>query len=187
MKAARNIIVYSFWFAFVLWLSVWFLNAEDWAIEKLLPRGISDQGGLLFFLFLPIGFICILGWLPIWVMKRRHLEMAQKTGRNITFFVLLLGCIFICTMVWDESFPGKLYNCTDPGLLDFLRPGDWIHGNYVSVTHIDPGDSMDMPDSIEEGWSVPKLWILWWLFIAASVAVSAMLSSLIFWQKKPIA
>src|SRR5215472_3507039 len=133
------------------------------------------------YLSLWFGSICALGFVPFWWMKKRHSGMVDKTGRNITFFTLLLGCVFICTIVWDASFPGKIYNCTDFMFLDFLHPGSWVHDPYVTVPEINPHDSMSMPDSIKEGWSIPKLWLLWGSFIAASVAMSASLTSLIFW------
>jgi len=69
-------------------------------------------------------------------------------------------------------------------VLEFLHPGDWVHGDYVTVPKINPNDSMSMPDSIKQGWSVPKLWLLWWSFVAASVAVSASLASLFFLEKR---
>jgi hypothetical protein len=183
MKIVGQIVVYSLWFAFVLWLSFWFSGVLDWMVDKFLPKNINDRFELFVFLPLWLGFICMLGWLPIWWMRKRHSAIVDKTGRNITFFTLLLGCIFVCTIAWDDWFPGKLYNCTDSVPFDFLQPGNWVHGNYVTVAKINPNDSMSMPDSIKQGWSVPELWLLWWSFIAASVAISASLATLIFLAK----
>src|SRR5690348_16935789 len=106
--------------------------------------------------------------------------------KAVTFFTLLVGCLLVCTIAWGAWFPGKLYNCTDAVGFDFLQPGNWVHGNYVTVVKINPYDSMSMPDSIKEGWSVPKLWLLWWSFVAVSVAISALLTSLIFFLARKL-
>src|SRR5271170_3737184 len=104
--------------------------------------------------------------------------------KTFTFLVLLSGCTIFCTVVWDKYNDDKLYNCTDAIGFDFLHPGDWVHGNYITVPKINPSDPMDKPDSIKEGWSVPKLWLLWWSFVAASVVFSASLTFLIFRHRK---
>jgi len=105
-------------------------------------------------------------------------------ARNKTFVILLVGCTIFCTFVWDKFIADKLYNCTDEVGFDFLQPGNWVHGDYKTVPQIATGRSMSEPDTIKEGWSVPKLWLLWWSFVAASVAISALLAFLICWRKK---
>jgi len=171
------------WFGFVLWLSLWFSVLAGWLEEKLLPTKTPAQIQFVIMLTLWSGFVSLLAWLPIWWMKKRGWEIAQVTGRNLMFVILLLGCTTICTIAWDNFVAGQLYNCTDSVPYDFLRPGDWVHSfdgkPVVVVSKINPRDSMEKPDSIKEGWSIPKLWLLWWSFVVASIAISASLTFLI--------
>ena len=108
--------------------------------------------------------------------------------KTIVFLILMLVCAISCTIVWGDFVDGKLYNCTDSIPFGFLHPGDWVHSNnglfVAAVTKIDPSDPMDKPDSLKEGWSVPKLWLLWWSFVAASVVMSASLTFLFFRHRK---
>ncbi len=106
------------------------------------------------------------------------------------FLILMLVCTISCAVIWGDFVDGKLYNCTDSIPFGFLHPGDWVHShNGISVavvTKITPTDPMEKPDSIEEGWSVPKLWLLWWSFVVASVVISASSAFLFFryWKSK---
>ena len=81
----------------------------------------------------------------------------------------------VCTVVWQNCITDELYNCTDPGWLDYLSPGDWVHFDHgvIYVPHIVTGRSMSDPDTIKEGWSVNRLWCLWLAFFAVSLFVSA--------------
>jgi hypothetical protein len=69
-----------------------------------------------------------------------------------------------------------------------LSPGNWVHdfGNtHVTIVHqIVTGRSMEEPDTIKEGWSVPKLWCLWWSFVVVSLVVSGLLTFLIWRPRK---
>ncbi|MGB8369298.1 MAG: hypothetical protein WCF71_08405 [Verrucomicrobiia bacterium] len=96
---------------------------------------------------------------------------------------LLLACTIYCTTAWDKYIADKLYICTDSVPWVFVHPGDWVHGNYVIIPQNQFPRSMSEPDAVKEGWSVPKLWCLWWSWIAASIGVSASLSFLIWWPK----
>src|SRR6185437_1708797 len=106
-----------------------------------------------------------------------------------TFLFLILVSTIVCANIWGNCVDGKLYNCTDLIPFGFLHPGDWIHShNGVSIAvvpKINSSDPMDKPDSIKEGWNVPKLWLLWWSFVFVSVAISAALTFLIFHSRKP--
>jgi hypothetical protein len=93
-------------------------------------------------------------------------------------------CLILSAMIWQFYFPEHIYNCTDDNLFGFLRPGNWIHGDYIIVSKIDPNDSMSKPDSIKEGWSVGKLRFGWLAFIVASAFISTSLPFIIFRQKK---
>jgi len=88
------------------------------------------------------------------------------------FFFLMLASTIVCTIIWQQFVTDHLYNCTDPLWLDFLNPGDWVHGHVVSVPVV-VVRSMSEPDTIKQGWTVTGLWVLWFSFVGASVAVSA--------------
>jgi len=95
------------------------------------------------------------------------------------FLVVLLAMFILCTVVW-EFVGDKLYDCTDQNVLGFWRPGNWVHtpgGQPVStVQHIVHGRSMSEPDTIKQGWTVARLWYLWYAFLAASVSISILLA-----------
>jgi hypothetical protein len=98
--------------------------------------------------------------------------------RAAKFVIVLLAMTVACTIAWEMFVNGTLYNCTDPGFLDFLSPGDWVHFDHgvVYVPHIVNGRSMSDPDTIKEGWSVTGLWVLWYSFVAISLFVSVLLA-----------
>jgi hypothetical protein len=99
-----------------------------------------------------------------------------KSGTK--FLIVMFAMTIICTVIWQEFVTDTLYNCTDPGWLDFLSPGDWVHFSQgvVYVPHVVAGRSMSDPDTIKQGWTVTGLWILWYLFVAGSVFVSVVLA-----------
>jgi len=184
MKTVAKIIAYSIWFGFTLWLSFWFSMFASWIAWKLIPAKIWDHIELSIMWILWAGFVCLFALLPILWMRNRGKEIARIMGRNATFVVLLLGCTIFCTFVWDKFIADKLYSCTDEVGFDFLQPGNWIHGNYITVPQIVTGRSMSEPDTIKQGWSMPMLWFLWLSFIAVSVVVSMLLSFSIWWPWK---
>jgi len=189
MKVIIKIIAYSIWFGFALWLSIyccWLFSELVDLIEKRIIRTEfpPDFFNLAMALIWWAGFICLLAWLPIWLMKKRRADNTRTIGRDITFLILLLGGTVLSAVIWQFYFPENIYNCTDDNMCGFFRPGDWIHGNYVAVHKVVPSLSMSEPDTIKKGWSITKLWCAWWLFIVASVAISASLTFLIFRPRK---
>jgi len=91
------------------------------------------------------------------------------------FFISFVVCMIICTILWQNCITDKLYNCTDPAWLDFLFPGNWVHGEIVYLPKIPAHRSMSEPDAIKAGWSLAGLWLLWLAFVIASFGVSALL------------
>jgi hypothetical protein len=65
--------------------------------------------------------------------------------------------------------------------LDFLHPGDWVHninGHPATVVRhvvIGPTNGLDT-DTIKAGWSVSRLWSLWYSFVAVSLVISILLA-----------
>lgn len=102
------------------------------------------------------------------------------------FVIALFVMTMLCTFVWQRFVYGTLYYCPDP-VLDFLSPGNWVHtvnGQPVQiVSHVVISSSWSVPDSIKQGWSETRLWHLWYLFVAISLAISFMLS-LVRWLPK---
>lgn len=89
------------------------------------------------------------------------------------FIALFFVTALVCTSVWNTWVVDHLYNCTDSLGLDYLHPGDWVH-NPVEVDRVGAANSMShQRDTIKKGWSVFDLWLLWFSFLAVSVAVSA--------------
>jgi hypothetical protein len=107
------------------------------------------------------------------------MPMMRSTNQFVTFLTALPVCLLLFGIIWQTYLPGHIYNCTDDNLIGFLTPGFWVHGNYVTVPEINPHDSMSKPDSIKEGWSVGKLWLLWLSFVAASVVVSRLMAFIV--------
>jgi hypothetical protein len=106
--------------------------------------------------------------------------------RTAKFVVVMFAMTIVCTGVWQCFVTDKLYNCTDPGWLDFLSPGDWVHvhdGKPVALVPVITGGSMSDPDTIREGWSVARLWYLWYSLVAISVVIGVLLT-LIRWIPK---
>ncbi len=96
----------------------------------------------------------------------------------LAFYVMTI----VCVLAWEFLVAGKLYNCTDPAFFGYLEPGDWVHAwddhPIKVVSHVVPDGNMNHPDTIKEGWTVIRLWYLWFAFFGTSVAISAVLARL---------
>jgi hypothetical protein len=181
MKTTAKIIAYCIWFGLTLWLSFWFLHLVGWIDNR---TGIfSPDIRFWIFLITWFGFVLLLAWLPIWLTKNRFPNFARLMAKVAVFFMMLLACTISCEAIWDNFLAGNIYNCTDDNLGGFLRPGDWVQ-NPVTVPKVVLDSVMSNPDTIKQGWSIPKLWFLWWLFVAASVAISLSFPLLIFRSRK---
>lgn len=88
--------------------------------------------------------------------------------RITKFVAAFLCCSVLCTILWSQFVTDKLYNCTDPGWLDYLFPGLWVHNPIVAL-HVNTSRSMNEQDIIREGWSITRLWWLWFTCIGASI------------------
>ncbi len=182
-KSSAKLLGFSFWFCFSLWVSFWLMVPVGWVEEKLPLAKMPGRLSFAIFLLSWAGCVFLVSWISIWWARKRRWTIARSTGRNVTFLFLLLACTIYCTTAWDKYIADKLYICTDSVPWVFVHPGDWVHGNYVIIPQNQFPRSMSEPDAVKEGWSVPKLWCLWWSWIAASIGVSASLSFLIWWPK----
>src|ERR1043165_4468011 len=102
--------------------------------------------------------------------------MPFLTRFTIKFAISLIVTTIICTTLWQEVVNENLYDCTDAFGFDYWEPGHWVHGNFITVNHIIHHRSMSEPDTIKEGWTMPRLWQLWYSFVLASVATSLLLA-----------
>jgi hypothetical protein len=99
------------------------------------------------------------------------------------FGLVLLAMTVACTIAWECFVNNRLYNCTDPGFLDYLTPGDWTH-HPVTVQHVLDHRPMNEHDTIKAGWTITGLRYLWYAFLLVSVVVSAYVA-IVPWLPKP--
>jgi hypothetical protein len=97
----------------------------------------------------------------------------------------------VCTIVWQDFVAEYFYDNTDENMMGFLHPfflDGWIgQGNFpvVVVQHVVHDRSMTDPDEIKAGWSIPKLWCLWFSFVTVSGVIGILLSR-VRWIPKQI-
>jgi hypothetical protein len=97
--------------------------------------------------------------------------MASLLKFAAKFVLVIFVMAIVCTFQWGVV-ADSLYDCTDAVGLDYLRPGDWIHGSFDSVPVVVHGRSMSEPDTIRQGWNLTGLWGLWISFVVVSLFVS---------------
>jgi hypothetical protein len=107
---------------------------------------------------------------------RRVLKNAAK------FFVALIVMTICCALAW-EVVSEQFYDCTDAASFDYLQPGNWVHRDVVIVDRVIHHRSMSEPDTIKAGWTVARLWVLWYSFVACSGIVSLLLA-FVPWARK---
>jgi hypothetical protein len=88
----------------------------------------------------------------------------------LKFLVSAAVCATACTVIWQYHVADNLYNCTDPGWLDFLvGPTGWVQGSVV-------GQPGDYGDTIRDGWTFGSIKMLWYSMIGACVVVTLITS-----------
>ena len=102
--------------------------------------------------------------------------MIRTLKRIAKFAIVLIATTVVFSMLWGGIITDTLYNCTDAVGLDYLHPGDWVHGQVAVVDHVVAGRSMSEPDAIKQGWGVTGLWGLWISFFTISLVVSFVLA-----------
>jgi len=105
----------------------------------------------------------------------------RKILRGVAKFIMAFYVMTIVTTIaWDAFVDEKLYNSTDDVPFTYLMPGNWVGGNnwpIKVIPHVVLDENMNNPDTIKEGWTLTRLWHLWFLFFATSVIISAALAS----------
>src|SRR5260370_40449329 len=93
----------------------------------------------------------------------------------VKFLVSLVLMTIVCTAGW-EVVNQRLYDCTDAFGFDYWQPGNWVHRDIAVVHQVVHHRSMSEPDTIKEGWTVSRLWTLWYLFVSISFPASALVA-----------
>ena len=120
--------------------------------------------------------------LLIFSAKARSKSIKRKFEIVAKFVFSTIVMTIICTIVWQDVVTEYLYDNTDENMMGFLDPfsGDfWIgEGGFpiITVQHVVHGRSMNDPDEIKAGWSIPKLQCLWTSFVVVSLAISVLLA-----------
>ena len=92
------------------------------------------------------------------------------------FLLLFFLSTIACTWIWSYCITDVLYHCTDS------LPGDYLSGSFVHGKIA--GAFAYTGDTIAPGWTLPKLYALWYTFITASLLLSITLA-LPRWTPKP--
>jgi len=92
-----------------------------------------------------------------------------------SFLVSWVVMTIVCTAVWGVVSEG-LYDCTDSIGFDYWHPGNWVHGDVAVVQQVVHHRSMSEPDTIQQGWSMARLWSLWYSFVSFSVVASMIIT-----------
>jgi hypothetical protein len=190
-KSAAKIVAYCVWFLIVLCMSlvaIWPLELANKYLIGIFHISFEHpylriMAGLMIWL----SFILLLLWLPVWLMRWRRWLSWRLMARTAAFVTSLLVCTVLCTIIWQMFITDRLYNCTDPAWLDYLFPGNWVHGKIEYVPVVTAGRSMSEPDTIKAGWSITGLWLLWLLFFLPSLIVSVLATRLFRQPRRPAA
>lgn len=108
--------------------------------------------------------------------------MTLKFKSAAKFVIMMFMMTIVCTIVWQDVVAEYLYDNTDENMMGFLHPlflDGWIgEGNHpvIVVQHVVHDRSMADPDEIKAGWSIPKLWFLWFSFVTVSAVIILLLS-----------
>lgn len=117
------------------------------------------------------GFYLMIGGFGVaMIVFARRYSVARVTA----FCTLFLVAMIFSSIVWALCVTDVLYNCTDPGVFDFLMPRDWVHSKQgiEFVSEVRSGRPMSEPDQIRKGWSVLTLWCLWGGMVGSSIILS---------------
>jgi hypothetical protein len=112
----------------------------------------------------------------------RHIaKYLIKTAFLVGVFTIPLA------IAWEAIFPNKIYYCTDNVLLDYITPGDWLHGEIEYVDDIASAmdRTMSDPDVLLRGWTVGGLWLVWTAMFGSSLAAGLFLAKFPWFSAAP--
>ena len=96
------------------------------------------------------------------------------------FLLIFAVTTVINTMAWQKYVAADVYNCVDEAIPGYWEPGFWVHAHdgqsVKTVPRVLHHESMADPDTIKEGWTVPRLLVLWFAFFIGSIVASLALA-----------
>ena len=106
---------------------------------------------------------------------------------------LLIAASFmtdVCAVVWECTISPKYYDVGDIVCqAGFLEPGEWVDDTAVPVKNVGRPNASNYhmdggyyPDQIQGGWTLARLWRVWWCFLAFDVGATLGLA-LTPWRK----
>jgi hypothetical protein len=94
----------------------------------------------------------------------------------------------INTVAWQKYVAADFYDCVDEAIPGYWEPGFWVHAHdgqsVKTVLRIIHSPSIANPDTIKQGWTVPRLLALWFAFFTVSVVVSLALARIPWTPRK---
>ena len=111
----------------------------------------------------------------------QNIQAMRHTAKHLLKTVVAVIILTIpMSMTWDAIFPGRIYFCTDDVGLDYLQPGNWVHGEIESVDDVESASSRSMgdPDVILRGWTTERLWMSWSTLFGVSLVIAHLLARL---------
>jgi hypothetical protein len=121
--------------------------------------------------------------------QRREVRVLVRIWLSAAIFVFaMIAATIGYTYLWDYQVAGRVYVCTDSGSMDYIIM-DWAsinngHWPAIVVKQIHQNVTMNDPDEIIEGWSVPRLWALWYSLLASSILLSIMAAGFPWWRDR---
>jgi hypothetical protein len=112
----------------------------------------------------------------------------RKIAKYLIKTALVVGVLAIpSSIAWESIFPGKIYHCTDDVWLEYLTPGDWVHGEieYVDDVPLAMSRTMSDPDVLLRGWTVGRLWMVWAAMFGSSLALGLFLAKFRWFSAGP--
>lgn len=114
----------------------------------------------------------------------RHEKGGGRKGRPaipanlqiVKFLLCIVPLSLGLEVLWETQIGPRVYDCTDDCGFEYLIPGEWVHGKIATVPRVVHNRSMSEPDTIKQGWTVPRLWMLWLACFGGSVALSLALA-----------
>jgi hypothetical protein len=113
---------------------------------------------------------------PLLDKLARNKKARRIIAGVVKFIASMIVMTIICELAWGTYVTGKIY-CDGDEDFGYLTPGNWVSNwdgqHPIAVVHQIPAvRQMGDPDDIIEGWSIPKLWCLWFSFFAISLVIS---------------
>jgi len=121
-------------------------------------------------------------------------KWVRFTSLALKFCLSFFWMTVVVSMIWDHTTADVYDHVNDyddpwPGVGGlFDPPGAWVDSTVVTVPQVVHGRYWThvgnmYPDEIKQGWSVARLWHLWYCLIALDLASSTTLAG-ISWRKR---